>query len=206
MEGRTIMRRRSDGTAVGGAVRGTVARWAAVIVLSAVVALLAVDLLRHDDERIAAAPTRTHSAESSPPKAAVPAETAINSRTAVRRLEEIFEIQDRAFRERDETLLRSIFAPDCPCFAAGTYRIRTLRADVLRWVGYRSRVSGAVATRTDARTWSVNATVRAAPTRVETDSRELLRLIPPERLRWTFVLTEPPDGGPLLLLDAEAAP
>lgn len=200
------MRRRSGSTAVGGAAWATVARWAAVMVLSVVAALLGVNLLWHDDERITSAPTATHSPEASSPKSVVPAETATNPRSAVRRLEEIFEIQDRAFRERDETLLRSIFSPHCACFAAGTDRIRTLRADQLRWVGYRSRISGAAATRTDARTWTVSATVSAARTRVETDSHELLRLIPPGRLRWTFVLTEPTDGGPLLLLDAEAAP
>lgn len=181
------------------------ARWAAVMLLSAAVALLGVDLLWHEDERITSAPTATRPTEPGHSKAAVPAETVTNSRDAVRRLEEIFKIQDRAFRERDETLLRSIFAPDCPCLAAGTDRIRTLREDGLRWVGYRSRISGAVATRTEPRTWTVSAIVSAAPTRVETDSRELLRLIPPGRLRWTFTLIQPPDGGPLLLLDAEAA-
>lgn len=201
------MRMRSGNTAVGGAGKGIAARWAAVIVLSAVVAVLGVDLLWHDDERMTSAPTATRPTGPSASRAAVPAETVTNSRTAtIRRLEEIFEIQDRAFRERDETRLRSIFAPDCPCLAAGTDRIRRLREDGLRWVGYRSRISSAVATRTDARTWTVSAIVSAAPTRVETDSRALLRLIPPGRLRWTFVLTQPPDGGPLLLLDAEAAP
>jgi len=184
---------------------GVAARWAAVIVLSAVAAVLAVDLLSHGDERIAGGPTATRPTESSASKAAVSAEAVTNSRTAIRRLEEIFNIHDRAFRERDETLLRSVFAPDCPCLAAGTDRIRALREDELRWVGYRSRISGAIATRTDARTWTVSAIVSAAPTRVETDSRELLRIIPPGRLRWIFVLTQPPGGGPLLLLDAEAA-
>ena len=200
------MRRWSTSRALRGTGKAVAARWAAVIVLSAVAAVITVDLLSHGGERITSAPTATRPPEPSSSKAAVSAGSVTNSRAVVRRLEEIFKIQDRAFRARDETLLRSVFAPDCPCLAAGTDRIRTLREDGLRWVGYRSRLSGATATRTDARTWTVSAIVSAGPTRVETDSRELLRLIPPGRLRWTFVLTQPPDGGPLLLLDAEAAP
>jgi hypothetical protein len=67
-------------------------------------------------------------------------------------------------------------------------------------------VSGAEVLRSDNRTWTVSAIVSAAKTRVETDAHEPLRIIPAGTHRWTFVLTQPPGGGPLLLLDAEAGP
>jgi hypothetical protein len=190
---------------------GSAGRWLAVMVLSAVAGTLGVLLLVDDDDRLSKRDDQmTIGQLARPEKSTVDlqptnsAYSATNPVAVVERLEEIFEIQDRAFRDRDERLLRTVFATDCPCLAAGLDRIRALRGDGLRWVGYRSRVSEARAVRTDARTWTVTAVVSAARTRVETESHEVLRLIPAGSLRWSFVLTQPPGDGPLLLSDAEA--
>lgn len=196
------------------------ARWCAVALLAAIAAVLGARLLSIGEGEFLAgsvavpaapSPAQSASGRTTPAGAAGRAISpggsgAVDARAATKRLVEIFATQDRAFRDRDGALLRSVFAPDCPCLRAGLERVGQLRRDRLRWVGYRSRVSDVRARPTAAGSWTVRAVVRGSRTRVETESRELLRIIPPARLRWTFVLTEPPGGGPLLLSEAEAAP
>jgi hypothetical protein len=188
-------------------------QWVAVVALSAVAALLGALLLSNGDDHPSKSDGQMTIGKLADPEKSIgalrptdPAYSATNPDAVVERLEEIFEIQDRAFRDRDERILHSVFAADCRCLAAGQERIRALRGDELRWVGYRSRVSDAHAVRMDVRTWTVTAVVSASRTRVETESHEVLRLIPAGRLRWSFVLTQPPGDGPLLLSDAEVVP
>jgi hypothetical protein len=176
-----------------------------VILLSGIAAALSVFLLSESDDEMPIGGTAGRPNASRLPASTISAESVMNFDAVSGRLVEVFEIQDRAFRERDDALLRSVFAADCPCLAAGQDRIRKLREDGLRWVGYRSRVSDVRAIRRDGRTWTLSAVVSATRTRVETESHEVLRLLPAGSLRWIFVLTQPPAGGPPLLSDAEVA-
>jgi hypothetical protein len=183
-------------------------RWSAVAVLTATATLFGTILFLNSDDSAVSGPVTPPlpSAGSPPESTAISPARSEEKRAVSARVSEIFALQDRAMSTRDEKLLRAVFATDCPCLRAGRERIRQLRADGLRWVGYRSRVSVARVERASDGTWSVTAVVSGARTRVETDERELLRIIPAATSKWTFVLTEPRGGGPLLLRTAAAWP
>jgi hypothetical protein len=183
-------------------------RWSAVAALTVLATVLGAFLLVNDDDggTPRAGEPAPVSSESTPTTALISPDDVDERQAVAARVTEIFALQDRAFRNRDESLLGAIFAADCPCLRAGRERIRQLRADRLRWVGYRSRVSIGRVERTADRAWSVTAVLSGARTRVETDERELLRILPAGRGRWTFILTQPTGDGPLLLRSAKAAP
>jgi hypothetical protein len=202
------MRKPSAGRYTGSLSWALVGRWSAVAVLTVVAIMLSAFLLGNGDERGvsgAGGLPRAFPAPASSSAAGAP-DRGDDPEAVAERLKEIFALQDRAFRNRDEKLLGAVFADDCPCLRAARERIRKLRADRLRWVGYRSRVTVARVERSPSGTWSVTAAVSGSRTRVETDEHELLRIIPAAKSNWTFVLSQPAGGGPMLLQAAEASP
>jgi hypothetical protein len=127
---------------------------------------------------------------------------AVTPDTVADRLHEILGVHDAALLRRDEALLDSVFAPDCPCLEATRQRIRGLRANGLVWSDYRSTVSDTEVQGPRGDTWTVTAVLTGSPTRVETAARDLVRILPAERRRWAFHL-RPAGGGRLLLTGAE---
>jgi hypothetical protein len=121
----------------------------------------------------------------------------------VDRLREIFRVHDNALLTRDASLLDGVFHPDCPCLDATRERIWRLRDTDLLWSDYSSTISDVRVRPPRDGTWAVTATLTGSSTRVETPTRELVRILPPERERWEFRLRRATDGGRLLLTAAE---
>ena len=126
--------------------------------------------------------------------------TAISTRTEVSsRLEEILSIRDKALLERDAELLSNIYTADCKCLKDGRALIRQLVEENVVWRGVRTSVTIRSMEEVNKRLWEVVASVATPSVRVETESGQLIRIVPPERNLVRFALAKPQNEQEWLL-------
>lgn len=165
--------------------------WTAAISTALLVAAIAaVFATRGDDPSAASLPP----APSSPPPTAAATTTTIDPRTeVVARLKEILKVRDQAFLNRNASLLDAIYTIDCNCLQDGRTAIRRLRQERLVWKGLSTRLAVQQIERINDRLWTITGVLSTTAVRIERESGELVRVIPPERNQLRFALAKPLD-------------
>jgi hypothetical protein len=165
--------------------------WTTAIVTALLAAATAaVFATRGDDPSAASLPP----APSSPPPTAAATTTTIDPRTeVVARLKEILKVRDQAFLNRNASLLDAIYTIDCNCLQDGRTAIRRLRQERLVWKGLSTRLAVQQIERINDRLWTITGVLSTTAVRIEHESGELVRVIPPERNQLRFALAKPLD-------------
>jgi hypothetical protein len=118
-----------------------------------------------------------------------------DSRSAVvARLQEILEVRERAFRERNEDLFDDVYTSDCSCLRAGRSAIAALKKERVRWQGRSTSIEVQSAKSIDNKLWEVVALFISDSFRIETEEGALVRQAPAERIRYRFLLVRSSDG------------
>ena len=126
--------------------------------------------------------------------------TTITTQTEITsRLREILQVRDRALLARNAGLLTSIYTIDCECLEDGRALINQLQKEKIFWRGVRTEVAVTSTEEVNDRLWIVVATVRTPSVRIETESRRLVRIVPPEQNRVRFALAKPQNEKEWLL-------
>jgi hypothetical protein len=121
--------------------------------------------------------------------------TTPDSRSAVvARLQEILEVRERAFRERNEDLFDDVYTSDCSCLRAGRTAIAALKKEGVRWQGRSTSIEVQSAKSIDSKLWEVVALFISDSFRIETEEGALVRQAPAERIRYRFLLVRSSDG------------
>jgi hypothetical protein len=121
--------------------------------------------------------------------------TAPDSRPAVvARLQEILEVREQAFRERNEGLFDDVYTSDCSCLRAGRSAIAALKKEGVRWQGRSTSIAVQSAKSINNRLWEVVALFISDSFRIETEEGALVRQAPAERIRYRFLLVRSSDG------------
>jgi hypothetical protein len=122
--------------------------------------------------------------------------TTSDSRTAVvARLQEILEVREQAFRERDEDLFDDVYTSDCSCLRAGRSAIAALKKERVRWQGRSTSIEVHSARSINDKLWEVVALFISDSFRIETEEGTLVRQAPAERIRYRFLLVRSSDEG-----------
>lgn len=174
------------------------------LLLTALLALLvvgvaAVFIARNDD--LGASPS---SAAPNPESTSAPTTTRATSQRdeVIVRLQQIIDVRERAFRERNARLFDEVYSSDCPCLEAGRDAIAALRREKVQWKGRATSLEVINAQRINDRLWEAVAIFRSDPFRIETESGILVREVPAERLRYRFLLVRTSRENPWRLGDA----
>ena len=118
-----------------------------------------------------------------------------DSRTAVvARLQEILEVREQAFRERNEGLFDDVYTSDCSCLRAGRSAIAALKKEGVRGQGRSTSIEVLSAKSINSRLWEVVALFISDSFRIETEEGALVRQAPAERIRYHFLLVRSSDG------------
>jgi hypothetical protein len=112
----------------------------------------------------------------------------------VARLQEILEVRERAFRERNEDLFDDVYTSDCSCLRAGRSAIAALKKERVRWQGRSTSIEVQSAKSIDPKLWEVVALFISDSFRIETEEGALVRQAPAERIRYRFLLVRSSDG------------
>ena len=115
------------------------------------------------------------------------------------RLREILQVRDKALLARDADLLSGIYTVDCECLEDGRALINQLLQKNIVWRGVRTEVAVTSTEEVNNRLWIVVATVQTPSVRIETESGQLIRIVPPERNRVRFALAKPQNEKEWLL-------
>jgi hypothetical protein len=163
--------------------------WVTAIATALLVAVAAALLTtRSDGEAVGSLPPEP----SAPPTTASPTTTTIDTETeVVARLREILRVRDRAILNRNAKLLDDIYTVDCNCLKDGRTAIQQLRREKVVWRGLSTRLAVQQIERVNDRLWAVTGVVSTAEVRIEGESGELVRVIPPERNQLRFALAKP---------------
>lgn len=165
--------------------------WAAAITTALLVAAAAaIFATRGDDQPAGSLPP----APSSPPTAAAATTTTMNPQTqVVVRLKEILKVRDQALLNRNASLLDDIYTVDCNCLEDGLAAIRRLRQERVVWKGLSTRLAVQQIEHVNDRLWTITGVLSTTAVRIESESGELVRVIPPERNQLRFALAKPID-------------
>jgi hypothetical protein len=165
----------------------------AVLLGGLAVLVVVVAVLRTSDPESSVPPEPTVS------RAAETTATTIGERDrVVARLREILRIRDRAYRNRDVSLLRKIYTADCPCLRGDEGAIRQLLKEDAVWVGSSTSVRVEKIDKESDRLWIVEAIFAGSPFRIETESGDLIRAVEEQRELFRFALVKAVDDGLLL--------
>jgi hypothetical protein len=150
-------------------------------------------------------------AESSLPESSFPQTTAPPTTTKVdprneivARLRQILRVRDKAYRQREEGILKTIYTSDCPCLAGDGNAIKQLRKDGATWVGASTSIRVEELERVTERLWIVTAIFDASPFRIEAETGHLIRSIEGKSELFRFLLAKS-DARPEWML-GHAAP
>jgi hypothetical protein len=172
---------------------GPLARRVLAGTLIAVVILgvtLFVALRDGDPEPASPSPSTLHLTTTAPSVTTTP-----DSRTVVvARLQEILEVREQAFRERNEDLFDDVYTSDCSCLRAGRSAIAALKKERVRWQGRSTSIEVQSARSINSKLWEVVALFVSGSFRIETEEGALVRQAPAERIRYRFLLVRSSDG------------
>ena len=115
------------------------------------------------------------------------------------RLREILRVRDRAYRQRDVSLLSTIYTTDCPCLRGDVGAIEKLLEDDAVWVGASTSVHIRKFDKENDRLWIVVATFVGSPFRIETETGDLIRSVERQSELFRFVLTRTSANDDILL-------
>jgi hypothetical protein len=116
----------------------------------------------------------------------------------VARLREILRVRDRAYRNRDVSLLRNVYAHDCPCLRGDEGAIEQLLKDDAVWVGSSTSVRVRKVNKESDRLWIIEAIFAGSPFRIETESGILIRAVQEQRRLFRFALVKSTNESLLL--------
>jgi uncharacterized protein (TIGR02246 family) len=131
------------------------------------------------------------SSEVPPPQSTVaPSSTTTlgTENTVVMRLQEIIQIREQAFRERDASLFEDVYTSDCSCLRAGREAIAALKKENIQWRNRSVSIDVQSVTSINNNLWEVVALFVSHAFRIETERGSLVREAPAERLRYRFLL------------------
>jgi hypothetical protein len=135
------------------------------------------------------------------PEASAPSTTASTTTTSpgarsevILRLQEILQIREQAFRERDATLFEDVYTSDCTCLGAGRVAIAALKRENVLWQNREISIEVQSAKELSNGLWEVVAIFISNPFRIETEEGELVREAPAERIRYRFLLVRTADS------------
>jgi hypothetical protein len=136
-----------------------------------------------------------------PPGSSVPGTTASTETTnpdarseVILRLQEILQVREQAFRERDATLFEDVYTSDCGCLKAGRVAIAALKRENVLWQNRAIAIEVQSAKKLSNRLWEVVAIFVSDSFRIETEEGELVREAPAERIRYRFLLVRTSDS------------
>jgi hypothetical protein len=136
-----------------------------------------------------------------PPGTSAPATTASTETTSpdtrnevILRLQEILQVREQAFRERDATLFEDVYTSDCACLKAGRVAIAALKRENVLWQDREISIEIQSAKELSNRLWEVVAIFISDPFRIETEEGDLVREAPAERIRYRFLLVRTSDS------------
>ena len=164
----------------------------------ALIALLivgvAMSVLARDDELAATSPSAT----SRPVTTAAPSPTKDpNAKSEIiTHLQEILQVREQAFRERDASLFHEVYASTCPCVRAGRDAIAALKKENIRWRDRSISIKVQSAKSISNNLWEVVTLFSAESFRIETEEGMLVRQAPAERLRYRFLLVRNSGSEP----------
>jgi hypothetical protein len=167
--------------------RGRLLLGSMLVLAVAVVGTTAMIAVRNADGGAAPAPTLPAATATT----TVPATGASPRTEVVSRLREIVSIRDKALLDRDASLLDDIYTVDCNCLMDGRTLIRRLLRENVVWKGLSTTLTVRQIQRVNDRLWIVVGLLSTPSVRVENESGELVRVIPPERNRLRFALAKP---------------
>jgi hypothetical protein len=143
------------------------------------------------DDKGAATPSGT----SAPAATASTEATTPDARSEViLRLQEILQVREQAFRERDAALFEDVYTSDCACLEAGRTAIAALKRENVLWRNREISIEVQSAKELSNRLWEVVAIFISDPFRIETEEGELVRVAPAERIRYRFLLVRTSDS------------
>jgi hypothetical protein len=172
---------------------------AAGLVTTLLVGLVLTVLVTREDGRA----TRSTVAPSS--SAALPTTTSLDTRTELsRRLTEILEIRDKAFRDRDIQRLNDIYTVDCPCLEGDGNAIKELLENDYHIVGGATSIRLRRITKASEQLWLIIADFQSEPLRIEAEGGRLIREEPAGSELFQFVLSRPKGSSEWLLGRATA--
>jgi len=135
-------------------------------------------------------PSRSTSSTVSPKVPSTPTATHDPKAEVVARLQEILRVRDRAFTNRDASVLDAVYSPDCPCLKGDREAIEKLLKSHVRWLHLSTSIQAKQVQRIAAHEWIVNALVNIEPVKVETDAGRVVDSIPLERDLSRFILVQ----------------
>jgi hypothetical protein len=163
------------------------------------VALILTVLLTREDRGV----TRSTLVPSS--TAASPTTTTVDTRTELTgRLEEILEIRDKAFQDRNSEILKDIYTVDCPCLEGDGNAIQELIDNDYHIVGGATSIRLRRISKASSRLWLLIADFRSAPLRIEGEDGQLIREEPGGAELFQFALSKPNGSNEWLLGRATA--
>jgi hypothetical protein len=172
---------------------------AAGLVTILLVGLVLTVLVTREDGR------STGSTVASASSAALPTTTSLDTRTEVsRRLTEILEIRDKAFRDRDSELLNDIYTVDCPCLEGDGNAIKDLLDNDYHIVGGATSIRLRRISKASEQLWLIIADFQSEPLRIEAADGRLIREEPAGSELFQFALSRPKGSGEWLLGRATA--
>ena len=108
--------------------------------------------------------------------------------TVIARLEEILQIREQAFRERDASLFDDVYTDTCLCLRAGRDAIAALKRENVVWTNRSISIDVQSAESISENLWEVVALFVSDSFNIETEEGKLVRKAPAERLRYRFLL------------------
>jgi hypothetical protein len=129
-----------------------------------------------------------------PSSAATTRPTSSTKAEVTARLQEILEIREKAFAERDASLFDDVYTSDCSCLEAGRAAIAALERENVLWRNRSTSIDVQSAREVNNRLWEVVAVFVSDAFRIETEQGQLVRVAPPERIRYRFLLVRSSDS------------
>jgi hypothetical protein len=136
-----------------------------------------------------------------PPETSAPSTTVSTETTSqdarsevILRLQEILQVREQAFRDRDATLFEDVYTSDCACLQAGRVAIAALKKENVLWRNREISIEVQSAKELSSGLWEVVAIFISDPFRIETEEGELVREAPAERIRYRFLLVRTADS------------
>ena len=145
--------------------------------------------------------TRDDKGAATPPGTSAPATTASTEATGpdvrsevILRLQEILQVREQAFRERDDSLFEDVYTSDCACLEAGRVAIAALKRENVLWQNREISIEVQSAKELSNRLWEVVAIFISDAFRIETEEGDLVREAAAERIRYRFLLVRTSDS------------
>jgi hypothetical protein len=145
--------------------------------------------LRKSDEAISPTSSPLYSTTTAPSGTT----TSDSKSVVIARLQEILEVREQAFKERDEDLFDDVYTSDCSCLRAGRSAIAALKREKVRWQGRSISIEVQSTKSINNKLWEVVALFISDSFRIETEEGTLVRQAPAERIRYRFLLVRSSD-------------